>query len=59
MKLLGSTENNITKGKNGENIPHLEINKIILVHFNLINNSYQKNLTVFYRFVQNKSFGQL
>ena len=25
MKLLGSTENKITKDKNGENVPHLEI----------------------------------
>ena len=24
MKLLGSTENKITKDKNGENVPHLE-----------------------------------
>ena len=25
MKLLGSTKNKITKDKNGENVPHLEI----------------------------------
>ena len=25
MKLLGSTENKITKDKNGKNVPHLEI----------------------------------
>ena len=25
MKLLGSTKNEITKDKNGENVPHLEI----------------------------------
>ena len=25
MKLLGNTENKITKNKNGENLPHLEI----------------------------------
>ena len=25
MKLLGSTESKITKDKNGENVPHLEI----------------------------------
>ena len=25
IKLLGSTENKITKDKNGENVPHLEI----------------------------------
>ena len=27
MKLIGSTENKITKDKNSENIPHLEIQK--------------------------------
>ena len=27
MKLIGSTENKITKDRNSENIPHLEIQK--------------------------------
>ena len=30
-KLLGSTENKITKDKNGENVSHLEITEVILV----------------------------
>ena len=30
MKLLGSTENKITKNKNGENVPHLEITDVEL-----------------------------
>ena len=30
MKLLGSTENKITKDKNSENVPHLEITEVIL-----------------------------
>ena len=38
MKLLGSTENKIAKDKNGENIPHLEITEVILVHCNTFNN---------------------
>ena len=29
MKLLGSTANNITKDKNGESVPHLEITEVI------------------------------
>ena len=29
---LGSTENKITKEKNGENVPHLEIREVVLVH---------------------------
>ena len=32
MKLLGSTENKVTKGKNGENVPDLEIADVVLVH---------------------------
>ena len=40
MKLLGSTKNKITKGKNGENVRHLEINEVILLHCNIVNNDY-------------------
>ena len=29
MKLLGSTKNKITKDKNEENVPHLEITEVI------------------------------
>ena len=41
MKLLGSTENKITKDKNGKNVPHLEIAEVVLVHCNMVNNDYQ------------------
>ena len=37
MKLLGSTESKITKDKNGENVPHLEVVELVLVHCNLVN----------------------
>ena len=43
MKLLGSTGSKITKDKNGENVPHLEIVELILIHCNLVNNNYQQN----------------
>ena len=43
MKLLGSTKNKITKDKNCENVPHLEINEVVLVHCNIVNNNYQKD----------------
>ena len=43
MKLLGSTESKITKDKNGENVPHLEIAELVLIHWNLVNNNYQQN----------------
>ena len=59
MKLLGSTENNITKDKNGENVPHLEITEVVLVHCNIVNNDYQQDSKVLYTFVPNKPFGSL
>ena len=46
MKLLGSTKNKITKDKNGENVPHLEITEVVLVHFNMVNNDYQHDSRV-------------
>ena len=36
MKLLGSTENKTNKDKNGENVPHLEITEVALVHCNIV-----------------------
>ena len=51
MKLLGSTENKITKDKNGENVPHLEITEVVLVHCNIVNNDYQQDSRVLYTFV--------
>ena len=59
MKLLGSTENKITKDKDGENVPHLEITEVILVHCNIANNDYQQDSRVLYTFVSNKPFGSL
>ena len=59
MKLLGSTENKITKDKSNENVPHLEINEVVLVHFNIVNNDYQQDSKVLYTFVPNKPFGSL
>ena len=59
MKLLGSTENKITKDKNGENVPHLESTEVVLVHCNIVNNDYQQDSRVLYTFVFNKPFGSL
>ena len=39
IKLLGSTENKITKDKNGENVPHLQITEVMSVHYNIVNNN--------------------
>ena len=40
-------------------MPHLEITEVVLVHYNIVNNSYQQDSRVVYIFVPNKSFGQL
>ena len=57
MKLLGSAENKITKDKNGENVSHLEITEVVLVHCNIVNNDNQQDSRVLYPFVLNKPFG--
>ena len=49
MKLLGSTKRKITKDKNGENAPHLEITEAVLVHSNIVNNDYQGYCTLLFR----------
>ena len=59
MKLLKSTENKITKDKNSENVPHLEITEVVLVYCNIVNNDYQQYSRVLYTFVPNKPFGSL
>ena len=48
IKLPGRTENKITKDKNGENVPHIEITEVVQVHCNIVNNDY-----VLYTFVPN------
>ena len=48
MKLLGSTKNKITKDKNGENVPYLEITEVVLVHCDIVNNNYQQDSRVLY-----------
>ena len=59
MKLLRSTESKIAKDKNGENVPHLEVVELVLVHCNLANNDYQQNSRTLFTFVPNKAFGSL
>ena len=55
IKLL-STKSKITKDESGENVPHLEIAKVILVQCILSTVIYDK-IQVLHRFVPNKSFG--
>ena len=51
MKLLGRTKNKITKNKNGQTVPHLEINEVVLVHCNIVNNDYQEDSRVLFIFI--------
>ena len=59
MKLLGSTKIKINKSKNAENMPHLEITKVVLIFCNIVNNDYQQDSRVLYTFVCNTSSDQL
>ena len=59
MKLLEGTKNKIIKDKNGENVPHLEITDVLLIHCDIVNNDYQQDSRVLYTFVPNKPSGSL
>ena len=59
MKLLGSTKNEITKDKDCENVPHVEIPELVLVHCNIVNNDCKQDSRVLYTFGLNKPFGSL
>ena len=59
MKLPGSTESKITREKNGENVPHLEIVELVLIYCNIVNNNNQQTSRILYTFVPNKPFGSL
>ena len=59
MTLVRSTKNKITKDKNGENEPYLEINEIGLVHFimfTMIISMIEESCIYLF---QSKLFGQL
>ena len=49
----------IDKTKNAENVPSLEVLKVVLVQFNLVDNQYQQNSEVVYTFVPNKFYTSL
>ena len=59
MKLLEGNESKINKNENGENVPHLEFTKVVLIHCNIINNDYQQDSRVLHTFAPNKTFGQI
>ena len=59
MKLLGNSKKDVDQDKDGEDVPKLESVEGVLVHCNLVNNSYQQASKVLFTFVPNKQFGQL
>ena len=58
MKLLGSSTDTSDGDKNSELVPKLESVDLVLVHCNLVNNSYQQASKVLFTFVPNKKYGQ-
>ena len=59
MKLLGSTKDIIDADKNSENVPRLENVEVVLLHCNLVNNSYLQHSRVLFTFVSTKQYNQL
>ena len=59
MKPLGRAKEDVDKDKDGEDVSKLESVEVVLVHCNLVNNSYQQASKVLFTFVPNKQFGQL
>ena len=51
MKLLESTESKINKDGKGENVFHLEITEVVLVHCNIFNNDYQQYSRFLYTYL--------
>ena len=59
IQLLGSEKKDLDQNKNGELLPKLETVQVVLVHPNLVNNSYQQTSKVLFTFVPDKLFGKL
>ena len=59
MKLIVRAKKDVDKNKDGEDVPKLESVEVVLVHCNLVNNSYQQASKVLFTFVPNKQFGRL
>ena len=59
MKLLESTKNIIDSDKNSENFSRLENVEVVLVHCNLVKNSYQQHSRVLFTFIPTKQYGKL
>ena len=47
------------KDTNGENVAHVEITEVVLVHWNIFGNDYQQDSRVLYTFLSNTPCGSL
>ena len=54
MKLLGSTQNEITKDKKGKKVPYFGITEEVLLHCNIVNNDHQQDSRALFTFFPNK-----
>ena len=59
MILLGSTKKYFDQDRDGQDVRKLESVEVVLVHCNLVNNTYQKASKVLFTFVSNKQFTQI
>ena len=59
MKLLGKTKSKLIEIKNDKDVLPLETTEVVLVHFNIINDDYQNDSGVLYRFISNDSLVKL
>ena len=54
MRLEVSTKKDVDQDKDGQGAPKLESVEVVLAHYNLVNNNYQKVSKVLFAFVSNK-----
>ena len=54
-----AAQKKLGKTKNGEKVPSLEVDEVVLVQCNLVSNQYQQNSEVLYTFTPNKSYDYL
>ena len=58
-KLLGSTKKDVDQNKDGETVPKLESDEVVLVYCNLVNKNHQQASKVLFTFLPDKQFGRL
>ena len=59
MQLLINSKNDIDQNQDGEIVARLEAVEVVLVHWNLVNSSYQQASKILFTFAPNKQVSQL